>query len=169
MSLFRKREAAAQMEGEGNLPKAAACFATPARTRRAADWLGELGGCKPLGILSDDCSDVVWQCVAEKADLLLLETDFSTGTEDTKDVSARCDVAVAVRRQRPECRVYLVCAAGHPEKLPALDKAVELKLIHGYFIGDLTARQMRAWIAETSEAMGRQERRQRDLRKGEQP
>lgn len=90
------------------------------------------------------------------------------GVED-KDISARCDIAIEVRRQRPECRVYLVCAAGHPEKLPALDKAVELKLIHGYFIGDLTARQMRAWIAETSEAMGRQERRQRDLRKGEQP
>ena len=160
MSLFRRREPP--------LPKAAVCFALPFRTRRAADWLRNLGGCRPIGILSDDCDDVVWQCAAEQADLLLLETDFTDGVED-KDVSARCDIAIEVRRQRPECRVYLVCAAGHPEKLPALDKAVELKLIHGYFIGDLTARQMRAWIAETSEAMGRQERRQRDLRKGEQP
>ena len=160
MSLFRRREPP--------LPKAAVCFALPVRTRRAADWLRNLGGCRPIGILSDDCDDVVWQCAAEQADLLLLETDFTDGVED-KDVSARCDIAIEVRRLRPECRVYLVCAAGHPEKLPALDKAVELKLIHGYFIGDLTARQMRAWIAETSEAMGRQERRQRDLRKGEQP
>ena len=160
MSLFRRREPP--------LPKAAVCFALPFRTRRAADWLRNLGGCRPIGILSDDCDDVVWQCAAEQADLLLLETDFTDGVED-KDVSARCDIAIEVRRLRPECRVHLVCAAGHPEKLPALDKAVELKLIHGYFIGDLTARQMRAWIAETSEAMGRQERRQRDLRKGEQP
>ena len=160
MSLFRRREPP--------LPKAAVCFALPFRTRRAADWLRNLGGCRPIGVLSDDCDDVVWQCAAEQADLLLLETDFTDGVED-KDVSARCDIAIEVRRLRPECRVYLVCAAGHPEKLPALDKAVELKLIHGYFIGDLTARQMRAWIAETSEAMGRQERHQRDLRKGEQP
>ena len=160
MSLFRRREPL--------LPKAAVCFSSPIRTRRAADWLRNLGGCRPIGVLSDDCDDVVWQCAAEQADLLLLETDFTEGVED-KDISARCDIAIEVRRLRPECRVYLVCAAGHPEKLPALDKAVELKLIHGYFIGDLTARQMRAWIAETSEAMGRQERRQRDLRKGEQP
>ena len=160
MSLFRRREPP--------LPKAAVCFTSPAMTRYAADWLKDLGGCKTLGVLSDDCADVVWQCESEQADLLLLETDFTEGVED-KDISARCDIAIEVRRLRPECRVYLVCAAGHPEKLPALDKAVELKLIHGYFIGDLTARQMRAWIAETSEAMGRQERRQRDLRKGEQP
>ena len=160
MSLFRRREPP--------LPKAAVCFSSPAMTRYAADWLKDLGGCKTLGVLSDDCADVVWQCESEQADLLLLETDFTEGVED-KDISARCDIAIEVRRLRPECRVYLVCAAGHPEKLPALDKAVELKLIHGYFIGDLTARQMRAWIAETSEAMGRQERRQRDLRKGEQP
>ena len=160
MSLFQRREPP--------LPKAAVCFTSPAMTRYAADWLKDLGGCKTLGVLSDDCADVVWQCESEQADLLLLETDFTEGVED-KDISARCDIAIEVRRQRPECRVYLVCAAGHPEKLPALDKAVELKLIHGYFIGDLTARQMRAWIAETSEAMGRQERRQRDLRKGEQP
>ena len=160
MSLFRRREPP--------LPKAAVCFNSPIRTRRATDWLRNLGGCRPIGVLSDDCDDVVWQCAAEQADLLLLETDFTEGVED-KDISARCDIAIEVRRLRPDCRVYLICAAGHPEKLPALDKAVELKLIHGYFIGDLTARQMRAWIAETSEAMGRQERRQRDLRKGEQP
>ena len=167
MSLFRKREPPASGPG-AELPRAAVCFPSRAMTRRAADWLRALGGCKPIAILSDDCEDVVWLCAAEQADLLLLETDFSEGVED-KDVSARCDIAIEVRRQRPDCRVYLVCAAGHPEKLPALDKAVELKLIHGYFIGDLTARQMRAWIAETSEAMGRQERRQSDLRKGEQP
>ena len=160
MSLSRRREPP--------LPKAAVCFSSPIRTRRAADWLGNLGGCRPLGILSDDCDDVIWQCTAEKADLLLLELDFSNGVED-KDVSGRCDIAVEVRRKLPDCRIYLLCEDGHPEKLAALEKAVELKLIDGYCIGDLTARQMRAWIAETSEAMGRQERHQRDLRKGEQP
>ena len=56
MSLFRRREPP--------LPKAAVCFALPFRTRRAADWLGNLGGCRPLGILSDDYDDVVWQCTA---------------------------------------------------------------------------------------------------------
>ena len=144
MSLFRRREPP--------LPKAAVCFALPFRTRRAADWLGNLGGCRPLGILSDDYDDVVWQCTAERADLLLLELDFSNGVED-KDVSSRCDIAVEVRRRLPDCRVYLVCEDGYPEKLPALNKAVELKLIDGYCIGDLAAEQMRTWLSETAETI----------------
>ena len=141
MNLFRLWEPA----------KVAVCCATPAMTRRAADWLGNLGGCRPLGILSDDCDDVVWQCTAEKADLLLLELDFSNGVED-KDVSSRCDIAVEVRRKLPDCRVYLVCEDGHPEKLAALEKAVELQLIDGYCLGALTDRQARAWLRETAEA-----------------
>ena len=100
MSLFRRREPP--------LPKAAVCFALPFRTRHAADWLGNLGGCRPIGVLSDDCDDVVWQCAAEQADLLLLETDFTEGVED-KDVSARCDIAIEVKRKLPDCRVYLIC------------------------------------------------------------
>ena len=145
MSLFRKREPP--------LPKAAVCFASPAMTRRAADGLGKLGGCKPTAILSDDYADVVWQCDTEQADLLLLGTDFSSEIEEPKDVSSRCDIAVEVRRRLPECRVYLVCEDGHPEKLAALEKAVELKLIDGYFVGELPAQQMRAWLRETAEAM----------------
>ena len=144
MSLFRRREPP--------LPKAAVCFNSPIRTRRAAVWLRNLGGCRPIGVLSDDCDDVVWQCAAEQADLLLLETDFTEGVED-KDVSARCDIAIEVRRKLPECRVYLICEDGHPEKLPALEKAVELKLIDGYCLGDLTDRQARAWLRETAETM----------------
>ena len=151
MSLFRKREPPASGPG-AELPRAAVCFLSRAMTRRAADWLGNLGGCRPLGILSDDCDDVVWQCTAERADLLLLELDFSNGVED-KDVSGRCDIAVEVRRKLPDCRVYLVCEDGHPERLPALDKAVELKLIDGYCIGDLSAQQMRAWLDETKAVM----------------
>ena len=153
MSLFRKREPPASGPGaEQALPRAAACFTTPAMTRRAADWLGNLGGCRPLGILSDDCDDVVWQCTAERADLLLLELDFSNGVED-KDVSSRCDIAVEVRKRRPKCRIYLACEERHPERLPALDKAVELKLIDGYCIGDLAAEQMRMWLSETAETI----------------
>ena len=57
---------------------------------------------------------MVWQRTAEQADLLLLGTDFSNGVED-KDVSARCDIAIEVRRKLPECRVYLICEDGHPE------------------------------------------------------
>lgn len=153
MSLFRKREPPASGPGaEQALPRAAACFTTPAMTRRAADWLGNLGGCRPLGILSDDYDDVVWQCTAERADLLLLELDFSNGMED-KDVSGRCAIAVEVRKRRPKCRIYLACEERHPERLPALDKAVELKLIDGYCIGDLSAQQMRMWLSETTEAM----------------
>ena len=144
MSLFRRREPP--------LPKAAVCFSLPIRTRRAADWLRNLGGCRPIGVLSDDCGDVAWQCAAEQADLLLLETDFTECVED-KDVSSRCDIAIEVRRKLPDCRVYLVCEDGHPEKLAALEKAVELKLIDGYCIGDLSAQQMRMWLSETTEAM----------------
>ena len=70
-----------------------------------------------------------------------------------KDVSARCDIAIEVRRKLPDCRVYLICEDGHPEKLAALDKAVELKLIDGCCIGDLSAQQVRAWLDETAEAM----------------
>lgn len=144
MSLFRRREPL--------LPKAAVCFALPFRTRRAADWLRNLGGCRPIGVLSDDCGDVAWQCAAEQADLLLLETDFSSEIEEPKDVSSRCDIAIEVRRKLPDCRVYLVCEDGYPEKLAALEKAVELKLIDGYCLGALTDRQARAWLRETAEA-----------------
>lgn len=145
MTLFGRREPP--------LPKAAVCFSSPIRTRRAADWLRNLGGCRPIGVLSDDCGDVAWQCDTEQADLLLLETDFSSDMEEPKDVSSRCDIAVEVRRKLPDCRVYLVCEDGHPEKLAALEKAVELKLIDGYCIGDLSAQQMRIWLDETAEAM----------------
>ena len=145
MSLFRRREPP--------LPKAAVCFSSPIRTRRAADWLRNLGGCRPIGVLSDDCGDVAWQCAAEQADLLLLETDFSSEIEEPKDVSSRCDIAIEVRRKLPDCRVYIVCEDGHPEKLAALEKAVELELIDGYCIGDLAAQQMRMWLSETTEAM----------------
>ena len=151
MSLFRKREPPASGPG-AELPRAAVCFTTPAMTRYAADWLKDLGGCKPIAILSDDCDDVVWQCAAEQADLLLLETDFTEGVED-KDISARCDIAIEVRRRLPDCRVYLICEDGHPEKLAALEKAVELKLIDGYCIGDLSAQQMRMWLDETKAVM----------------
>ena len=151
MSFFRKREPPASGPG-AELPRAAVCFTTPAMTRRAADWLGRLGGCRPLAILSDDFDDVVWNCEAERADLLVLEMDFSNGVED-KDVSSRCDIAVEVRRKLPDCRVYLVCEDGHPEKLAALEKAAELKLIDGYCIGDLSAQQVRTWLDETAESM----------------
>ena len=155
--MFPKRAPPASGLGTA-LPRAAACFTTPAMTRRAADWLGNLGGCRPLGILSDDCDDVVWQCTAEKADLLLLELDFSNGVED-KDVSARCDIAIEVRRRLPECKVYLACEDGCLEKLPALDKAVELALIDGYCVGSITPQQMRTWLNEAAEAMHRRESR----------
>ena len=145
MTLFGRREPP--------LPKAAVCFSSPIRTRRAADWLRNLGGCRPIGVLSDDCGDVAWQCDTEQANLLLLETDFSSDMEEPKDVSSRCDIAVEVRRKLPDCRVYLVCEDGHPERLPALEKAVELKLIDGYCIGDLSAQQMRIWLDETAETM----------------
>ena len=140
MSLFRKREPPASGPGaEQALPRAAACFTTPAMTRRAADWLGNLGGCRPLGILSDDFDDVVWQCTAERADLLLLELDFSNGVED-KDVSSRCDISGEL------------CCVTKPIRADT-EEAAELKLIDGYCIGDLSAQQMRMWLSETTEAM----------------
>ena len=165
MSLFRKREPPASGPG-AELPRAAVCFPSRAMTRRAADWLGNLGGCRPLGILSDDCDDVVWQCTAEKADLLVMETDFTEGVED-KDVSARCDIAIEVRRRLPNCRVYLICKDSYPKKQAALDKAVELKLIDGYCIGDLSAQQMRIWLDETAERMKAAKRRSSKLGKEE--
>ena len=136
-------------------------------TRRAADWLGNLGGCRPLGILSYDCDDVVWQCTAEKADLLLMKVDLSEGAEEPRDISACCDVAIEIKRRRPECRVYLICEDGYPKKQAALEKAVELNLIDGYCIGDLSAQQMRAWLDETSKSTAAAERRKAEFRKEE--
>lgn len=77
-----------------------------------------------------------------------------------------CDVAIEIKR-RPECRVYLVCEKGHPEKLAALDKAVELTLIDGYCIGDLDPQQMRAWLDEATESMRAAERRKAEFRREE--
>lgn len=94
MSIFQKRELSTCGGTEPTPPRAAVCFTTSAMTRRAADWLVRLGGCRPLGILSDHGEDVIWQCEAENVDLLLLEIDFSPAAEDTKDVSARCDIAI---------------------------------------------------------------------------
>ena len=79
-----------------------------------------------------------------------------------------CDVAIEIKRRRPECRVYLVCEKGHPEKLAALDKAVELKLIDGYCIGDLDPQQMRTWLDEATESMRAAERRKAEFRKEEE-
>ena len=166
LSLFRKREPPASGPG-AELPRAAVCFPTRAMTRRAADWLGNLGGCRPLGILSYDCDDVVWQCTAEKADLLLMKVDFSEGAEEPRDISACCDVAIEIKRRRPECRVYLICEDGYPKKQAALEKAVELTLIDGYCIGDLSAQQMRAWLDETSKSTDAAERRKAEFRKEE--
>ena len=156
LSLFRKWEP----------PKVAVCFASPAMTRYAVDWLRKLGGCRPLAILSDDFDDVVWNCEAERADLLVLEMDFSNGVED-KDISACCDVAIEIKRRLPECRVYLICEDGYPKKQAALDKAVELNLIDGYCIGDLSAQQMRTWLDEATESMRAAESRDTAFRKEE--
>ena len=166
MSLFRKREPPASGPG-AELPRAAVCFLSHAMTRRAADWLGNLGGCRPLGILSDDCDDVVWQCTAEKADLLLMKADFTDSAEEPRDISACCDVAIEIKRRRPECRVYLICEDGYPKKQAAVEKAVELKLIDGCCIGDLSAQQMRIWLEETAESMKAAKRRNSKLGKEE--
>ena len=166
LSLFRKWEPPASGPG-AELPRAAVCFPSRAMTRRAADWLGNLGGCRPLGILSDDCDDVVWQCTAEKADLLLMKVDLSEGAEEPRDISACCDVAIEIKRRLPECRVYLICEDGYPKKQAALEKAVELKLIDGHCIGDLSAQQMRTWLDETAERMKAARRRNSDIGKEE--
>ena len=166
MSLFRKWEPPASGPG-AELPRAAVCFPSRAMTRRAADWLGNLGGCRSLGILSDDCDDVVWQCTAEKADLLLMKVDLSEGAEEPRDISACCDVAIEIKRRLPECRVYLICEDGYPKKQAALEKAVELKLIDGHCIGDLSAQQMRTWLDEATESMRAAESRDTEFRKEE--
>ena len=49
--------------------------------------------------------------------------------------------------------MYLACEDGCLEKLPVLDKAVELALIDGYCVGSITPQQMRTWLNEAAEAM----------------
>lgn len=166
LSLFRMREPPASGPG-AELPRAAVCFPSRAMTRRAAEWMGNLGGCRPLGILSDDCDDVVWQCTAERADLLLMKADFTDGAEEPRDISACCNVAIEIKRRRPECRVYLICEDGYPKKQAAAEKAAELKLIDGYCIGDLDPQQVRTWLDETAERMKAAERRKAEFGKEE--
>lgn len=60
MSIFQKRELSTGGGTEPTPPRAAVCFTTSAMTRRAADWLARLGGCRHLGILSDHGEDVIW-------------------------------------------------------------------------------------------------------------
>ena len=98
MSIFRRREPP--------LPKAAVCFSSPAMTRYAADWLKDLGGCKTLGVLSDDCADVVWQCTAEQADLLLLGTDFTflPAATSPSRCGGSCRIAASILSARTATR-----------------------------------------------------------------
>ena len=58
MSIFQKRELSSGGGTEPTLPRAAVCFTTSAMTRRAADWLARLRGCRPLSILSDHGEEV---------------------------------------------------------------------------------------------------------------
>lgn len=117
------------------------------------------GDADPWGILSDHGEDVIWQCEAENVDLLLLETDFSPAAEDTKDVSARCDIAIEVRRRLPECKVYLACEDGCRKSCPRWTRRWSLALIGGYCVGSITPQQMRTWLNEAAEAMHRRESR----------
>lgn len=94
-----------------------------------------------------------------------LEATWSSVFTATSPIS--CDVAIEIKRRRPGCRVYLVCEKGHPEKLAALDKAVELKLIDGYCIGDLDPQQMRTWLDEATESMRAAESRDTEFRREE--
>ena len=73
MTLFGRREPP--------LPKAAVCFASPAMTRYAVDWLGKLGGCKPTAILSDDTHDEDRQSAPAPADLKQLAPNFTTPSD----------------------------------------------------------------------------------------
>ena len=96
-----------------------------------------------------------------------MKADFTDGAEEPRDISACCDVAIEIKRRRPECRVYLICEDGYPKKQAALDKAVELNLIDGYCIGDLSAQQMRIWLEETAESMKAAKRHNSKLGKEE--
>ena len=82
--------------------------------------------------------------IADRVLNLLIIAYFTTALQDE------------MRKREEEyryCRVYLVSEDCHPEKLPALEKAVELKLIDGYCIGDLAAEHMRTWLSETAETI----------------
>ena len=78
-----------------------------------------------------------------------------------------CDVAIEIKRWLPDCRVYLICEDGYPKKQAAVEKAVELKLIDGYCIGDLDPQQMRAWLDEATESMRAAESRDTEFRREE--
>ena len=93
--------------------------------------------------------------------VVLLEYGFGPETLRGRKVCPVCGRASRADRTHcadcgarlPECRVYLLCEDGHPEKQAALEKAVELGLIDGFCIGDLAAEQMRTWLDETAETI----------------
>ena len=132
-------------------PRVAVCYADAAVTRTAADWLTRLGACESVALLADTPQDILWLCRRAKPDLLLLEAvpDAMARFDDpTKDITGRCETSVRVREEVPDCRVYLTCAEEFRHLEPAMQKAVETKLVSGYCFGSLTKRQIEVWLAE---------------------
>lgn len=137
--------------------RAAVCYTDPGETRRTIDWLLRLRVCEPIAILSDAPDDVLWVCLRERPDILLLEAmpdAMERLDEPSKDITGRCELSVRVRERLPDCRVYLICGAQFGSLKPVLDKAVETGLIDGYRIGQLTRLHVESWIADAGCPIG---------------
>ncbi len=91
--------------------------------------------------------------------LLLLETDFSPAAEDTKDVSARCDIAIEVRRRCRSAWCIWSARTAARKSCPRWTRRWSWLLIDGYCVGSITPQQMRTWLNEAAEAMHRRESR----------
>lgn len=131
------------------LPRVAVCYAESAVTRAVVDRLTQLGFCTPLPILSDELENVLWFCRKERPDVLLLETvpDAMERFDDPgKDIAGRCETAARVREERPDCRVYLICAEEFRRLEPVMQKAVDTRLIDGYCFGALTGQLIESWL-----------------------
>lgn len=134
-----------------SLPKVALCYTDSAVTRAAADWLAQLGICKPIAILADAPKDILWLCQQERPEALILEAvpDAMERFDDPgKDIAGRCELSAQITEALPRCRVYLICAEAFSRLAPVLQKAVETSLIRGYCFGRLTEQQMNTWLSE---------------------
>lgn len=133
------------------LPKVAVCCMDSDETRAVADALTRRGECEPIAILSDTPEDILWLCARKAPDILVLEAApnaMERFDDPARDISGRCEMAVRVREEVPDCRAYLTCDAAFRHLESVLQKAVETELIRGYCFGTLTERQVKRWLAE---------------------
>lgn len=130
------------------LPRVSVCYCDTKLCRGVADWLSQLNICESSAILSVKHSDVLWACLRDDPKLLLLEITPESDADHANGIAERCELAMRIKECLPDCRVLLVCCDDCHEIEPTMRKAVELKLVDGYFFGNLDRKDIEKWLSD---------------------